>query len=305
MKQAEDNAAAAGRTLTESQKYDLFREALLKLKEQFPALGGHIDAYVARLKTVPATVNTTVRVLGASDAELALLNVEKRIRGVTNIGGVTVRIPPVRKDPKGDGPGAGGPALARVRARCPPACASPAPTAPRRQRRGRWLTDELHMDRGNPAVDIAGPMSLLDAFYPKAGDGRLARAHLARPRPLRPHPRRSRGRPDLRPGTGTSDSIPAWLSHGEHVWTAREVERAGGHGVMERMRAVFRATGGPITRALAPVRTIRTEDGTKVAAGFYGPTLTSVTRGWSTLPRSAPRRRRGRTTPTLSSATRS
>ena len=27
-------------------------------------------------------------------------------------------------------------------------------------------------------------------------------------------------------GTGTSDDIPAWLSNGEHVWTAREVATA-------------------------------------------------------------------------------
>jgi acid phosphatase family membrane protein YuiD len=39
------------------------------------------------------------------------------------------------------------------------------------------------------------------------------------------------------PGTGTSDSIPAMLSNGEHVWTAREVSAAGGHGAVEQMRA--------------------------------------------------------------------
>lgn len=37
-------------------------------------------------------------------------------------------------------------------------------------------------------------------------------------------------------GTGTSDSIPALLSHGEHVWTAREVQSAGGHSVVESLR---------------------------------------------------------------------
>jgi hypothetical protein len=39
------------------------------------------------------------------------------------------------------------------------------------------------------------------------------------------------------PGTGTSDSIPARLSNNEHVWTAEEVDAAGGHGVVEAMRA--------------------------------------------------------------------
>ena len=38
-------------------------------------------------------------------------------------------------------------------------------------------------------------------------------------------------------GTGTSDSIWAKLSHGEHVWTAREVAAAGGHVAVQRIRA--------------------------------------------------------------------
>lgn len=37
-------------------------------------------------------------------------------------------------------------------------------------------------------------------------------------------------------GTATSDSIPAMLSNGEHVWTAREVAAAGGHAAVEGMR---------------------------------------------------------------------
>jgi murein DD-endopeptidase MepM/ murein hydrolase activator NlpD len=51
------------------------------------------------------------------------------------------------------------------------------------------------------------------------------------------------------PGTGTSDSIPALLSNGEHVWTAREVRGVGGHGVVEALRrqAVGKfAKGGPV-----------------------------------------------------------
>ncbi|MFE9845768.1 phage tail tape measure protein [Streptomyces goshikiensis] len=38
-------------------------------------------------------------------------------------------------------------------------------------------------------------------------------------------------------GTATSDSIPALLSNGEHVWTAREVRGAGGHAAVEALRA--------------------------------------------------------------------
>lgn len=42
-------------------------------------------------------------------------------------------------------------------------------------------------------------------------------------------------------GTGTSDSIPAMLSNGEHVWTAAEVAAAGGQGEMYRMRQAVKA----------------------------------------------------------------
>ncbi len=44
------------------------------------------------------------------------------------------------------------------------------------------------------------------------------------------------GGPVHGPGTGTSDEVPLWGSNGEHMWTAREVAAAGGHGAMEAMR---------------------------------------------------------------------
>lgn len=47
------------------------------------------------------------------------------------------------------------------------------------------------------------------------------------------------------PGTGTSDSIPALLSNGEHVWTASEVSMAGGQSAMYRMRAALRSGAMP------------------------------------------------------------
>lgn len=54
------------------------------------------------------------------------------------------------------------------------------------------------------------------------------------------------------PGTGTSDSIPAWLSNGEHVLTASDVVKAGGQGAVYRMRGLIQAgalrfaKGGPV-----------------------------------------------------------
>lgn len=46
----------------------------------------------------------------------------------------------------------------------------------------------------------------------------------------------NRGGPVNGPGTGTSDSVVARLSKGEHVWTAREVAAAGGQRAMYAMR---------------------------------------------------------------------
>lgn len=57
------------------------------------------------------------------------------------------------------------------------------------------------------------------------------------------------------PGVGPDrDSVPAMLTPGEHVWTRTEVQRAGGHRAMERMREralrgqlLHRRMGGPVT----------------------------------------------------------
>ena len=56
------------------------------------------------------------------------------------------------------------------------------------------------------------------------------------------------GGPVQGPGTSTSDSIPTWLSSGEHVWSAREVAGMGGHATMAAMRAQARgmASGGAV-----------------------------------------------------------
>lgn len=54
------------------------------------------------------------------------------------------------------------------------------------------------------------------------------------------------------PGTGTSDSIPAMLSNGEHVLTASDVRKVGGQDAVYRLRAGIQAgalsfaSGGPV-----------------------------------------------------------
>lgn len=55
------------------------------------------------------------------------------------------------------------------------------------------------------------------------------------------------GGPVRGPGTGTSDSITARLSNGEHVWTAAEVRAAGGHGGVAALRSAV--MGGAAVRA--------------------------------------------------------
>jgi TP901 family phage tail tape measure protein len=61
------------------------------------------------------------------------------------------------------------------------------------------------------------------------------------------------GGPVRGPGTATSDSVVIAASTGEHVWTAAEVQSAGGHGAVANMRGAAVAgalpafaTGGPV-----------------------------------------------------------
>lgn len=61
------------------------------------------------------------------------------------------------------------------------------------------------------------------------------------------------GGPVMGAGTGTSDSIPAMLSNGEHVWTAKEVQAAGGHGAVMAMRSMALAGSTPKYASGGPV----------------------------------------------------
>jgi hypothetical protein len=78
-------------------------------------------------------------------------------------------------------------------------------------------------------------------------------------------------------GTGTSDSVPAMLSHGEHVWTAREVAAAGGHQMMYQLRQAVLgglgfAAGGPVgydAKALSSL-SVGSPDLGAVLAGLNG-----------------------------------
>ena len=59
------------------------------------------------------------------------------------------------------------------------------------------------------------------------------------------------------PGGSTTDSVPAWLSAGEHVWTAAETIAVGGHRAMEALRAAVKRgqfTEAHVARFLGGVR---------------------------------------------------
>ncbi|MFE1596110.1 tape measure protein [Nocardia sp. NPDC058705] len=58
-----------------------------------------------------------------------------------------------------------------------------------------------------------------------------------------PNQPRARGGPIFGAGGPTSDSIPALLSSGEHVWTAAEVAKVGGHEAMYSLRSLAKSGG--------------------------------------------------------------
>lgn len=68
--------------------------------------------------------------------------------------------------------------------------------------------------------------------------------------------KRAKGGKVSGPGGPKDDEVPAWLSNGEHVWTAEEVQKFGGQTKVERFRAMVRRglvkgfrVGGPITES--------------------------------------------------------
>lgn len=68
VKSAEDQAKAAGRTLSETEKWQVFRKALVDLGKQFPQLKVFIDEYIKRLGKVPPAVVTEAKIKGGQKA---------------------------------------------------------------------------------------------------------------------------------------------------------------------------------------------------------------------------------------------
>lgn len=84
-----------------------------------------------------------------------------------------------------------------------------------------------------------------------------------------PSVRRAGGGPVFGPGTTTSDSIPALLSNDEHVLTASDVQKAGGHDAIYRMREAIQAGAA------------RFADGGAVKAAGYASGGAVAGRSWS------------------------
>ena len=96
---------------------------------------------------------------------------------------------------------------------------------------------------------------------------------------------RAAGGPVYGPGTGTSDSIPAMLSTGEHVITAKEVAMAGGQDAIYRMREAIRsgfrfADGGAVERGshVPVMSTVPVQRSQSVSASVDSAALASAVR---------------------------
>lgn len=97
-----------------------------------------------------------------------------------------------------------------------------------------------HTNRTTASVNVDAnafdAYNALREFKNSAAAGVTVPMRVSTPNPWTDPFRKATGGPIFGPGTGTSDEIPAWLSNGEHVLTAREVQAMGGHGSVERWR---------------------------------------------------------------------
>lgn len=116
-------------------------------------------------------------------------------------------------------------------------------TGPATEALNRWFNDNANREL---RVDIVGDADNILVTGPVRG--------------------RAAGGPIYGPGTETSDSILARLSHNEHVWTAREVRGAGGHSRVASLRSAAAAGRLP---GFANGGMVQAEDGSWVPASYY------------------------------------
>jgi len=140
-------------------------------------------------------------------------------------------------------------------------------TAPASGTTGAWRTDEA----GNPVVipvdaDTSSASASMAAFIDKWSSaiispqvivpGQVTTGSTGKPLTLPGLlgiPGKAMGGGISGPGSGTSDSIPALLSNGEHVLTAKDVSAMGGQGGVYAFRqALHRAGGGEMPQGQIP-----------------------------------------------------
>ena len=82
MEQARAFARSQGAADGTVESFRLQKEELIRLKDQFPALSGAIDAYIAKLNAIPATKTTAVSFVGAGPKQSATGTTGPRVEGV-------------------------------------------------------------------------------------------------------------------------------------------------------------------------------------------------------------------------------
>ncbi len=154
---------------------------------------------------------------------------------------------------------------------------------------GVFKVDAPNIDQVLAKLNQLISAKIPDKYFQIVADSQTAEARIARfgnanvQGPL-PIPRRATGGPGpltgpvVGPGGPTSDSILTALSAGEHVLTADEVSKAGGHGAIYQIRQMIRsgvkltkrAKGGPIGIENA-LKAARSAEGKKYVWGGTGP----------------------------------
>lgn len=96
------------------------------------------------------------------------------------------------------------------------------------------VADKLGLPKWDPIGHVGGAPAAAPA--PQTGPEGPARTA------------RADGGPIVGPGGPRDDLVPLWGSNGEHMWTAAEVQAAGGHEAMYRMRRSVLSGGGQQSR---------------------------------------------------------